>query len=163
MIQAFETKLYVGKDSATVNVKLYNDVSGSVVTLTVIFTGPKAKPNIVNQVSCSGFYQLDKMCSTLCTVHLLIVDVAGEECEANSLFLLQILIRTIPSLHRKIIIMFLISLTSVPIIWAYACDKRSIQYTLKNQWKNSYRFPLDCARVLGLVFYCIALKLGHQY
>lgn len=64
MIQAFETKLYVGKDSAMVNVKLYNDVLGSVVTLTVIFTGPKAKPNIVNQVSCSGFYQLDKMCST---------------------------------------------------------------------------------------------------
>lgn len=64
MIQTFEMDLNVRNDSGRVSMRLNNDVSGLVVTLTVISTSPKAKPNIANQVSCCGFHQLDKVCST---------------------------------------------------------------------------------------------------
>jgi len=67
-------------------VKLLSDILGSVVMLTVNSAGPKTKPSMVNQASYSKFYQLDKTCSTSCTVQWLTVNVAGEECEANSFF-----------------------------------------------------------------------------
>lgn len=50
-MQTFEINLRKNNNPGRVCVKLHNDISGSMVMLTVIFAGPKAKPNKVNQAS----------------------------------------------------------------------------------------------------------------